>query len=176
MELRAGRSGVVQVAYQVVDVRSAALSHSATFGSGPFFVADHIPLQAAEHRGQPARFDHSSAYGQWGPVMVELVAIHGAQPEVLARETRLGEGRIHHLARFVDDLDAESDRLERFGYPQILLARTGSGQRFAFHDGRDLGHLLEIYEPTPALVGFYARIAAAADGWDGTDPVSPVGP
>lgn len=174
MELRNGRSGVVQVAYLVPDVKSAAVAHSAAFGSGPFFVADHIQLEAAEHRGHPARFDHSSAYGQWGRVMVEFVALHGAEPAGLARGVRLGGEGLHHLARFVADLDAEADWLERSGFAQVLLARTPSGQRFAFHDGGGLGHLLEIYQPTPGLMDFYARIAAAAEDWDGSDVIRPV--
>lgn len=174
MEPRDGRSGVVQVAYLTADVRSAALTHSAVFGSGPFFVADHIELEAVQHRGAPARFDHSSAYGQWGQVMVEFVALHAASPASLAQATGLGSEGIHHVARFVADLDGESIRLEEAGHPQVLLARTRSGQRFAFHAGGGLGHLLEIYEPTAGLTAFYARVAAAAEAWNGADPLRPM--
>lgn len=174
MELPGGRSGVVQVAYLVSDVRSAALRHSEAFGSGPFFVADHIPLQSVSHRGGPAVFDHSSAYGQWGPVMVEFVALHAARPASLASAAGVGDTGIHHVARFVADLDTEASRLVAAGYGQVLLARTASGLRFAFHDGGRLGHLLEIYEPAPGLTAFYDRVASAADGWDGSAPLRPM--
>lgn len=169
MELPGGRSGVVQVAYLTTDVRAAAVRHSETFGSGPFFVSEHIPLEAAWHRGEPAELDHSSAYGQWGSVMVELVCVHAATPASLGAAVKVGATGIHHLARFVENLDAEAERLEGSGMRQVLLARTSSGLRFAFHDGGDLGHLLEIYQPEPGLAAFYSRVAGAAEGWDGSD-------
>jgi hypothetical protein len=164
-------SGVVQVAYLVSDVRDAARRHHAMFGSGPFFVADHIPLGSVTHQGASATFDHSSAYGQWGAVMVELVAVHESTPASLARAVRTGGRGIHHVARFVEDLDAEGARLQSCGYPQVLLAETGSGLRFAFHDGDDLGHLLEIYEPRPRLTALYERVEAAARQWDGQEVI-----
>ena len=174
MEMRDGRSGVVQVAYLTDDVRSAALRHSAAFGSGPFFVADHIQLESVLHHGRPGEFDHSSSYGQWGQVMVEFVSLHAVAPASLARAVGFGRGGIHHVARFVTDLDAEAAGLERSGHHQVLMARTRSGQRFAFHDGGSLGHLLEIYEPTPGMTAFYARVAAAAEDWNGADPLRPM--
>ena len=78
-----------QIAYFGTDVRAAALRHSQTYGSGPFFVAEHIPLRRAVHRGVERTLDHSSAYGQWGGVMVEFVqqnnpgpsAFHDMYPE-----------------------------------------------------------------------------------------------
>jgi hypothetical protein len=171
MEAMEGRSGVVQVAYLVDDVRRAAAAHSATFGSGPYFVADHIPLASVEHRGESAAFDHSSAYGQWGAVMVEFVAVHACTPATLAGGVGFGGGGVHHVARFVDDLDTERRHLAAAGHEELMLATTGSGLRFCFFSGAGLGHLLEIYEPTAGLKGFYARVATAADHWDGTDPI-----
>ena len=53
-----------------------------------------------------------------------------------------------------------------------MTAETTSGLRYAFHDARDqLGHLLEVYEPSPGLLALYAMVAAAARGWQGNDPV-----
>ncbi len=174
------RSGVVQVAYLVDDVRAGALAHHSAFGSGPFFVADHIPLADVTHDRRPALFDHSSAYGQWGDVMVELVCIHSAEPSALNDAVSgpveggavvRGLGPLHHVARFVDDIDVEARELEGRGFPQVMVAATRSGQRFAFHDGGPLGHLLEIYRPTPGLLGFYGKVADAAAGWTGDDVV-----
>jgi hypothetical protein len=166
---------IVQVAYDVgdgSDVRTAAARHAARFGAGPFFVNEHIPLASVEHRGEPAVFDHSSAYGQSGGVMVELVRQHRVEPESLRLQLSQRGTGVHHVAYFVDDLDREADRLEELGYPQAMLAATASGRRFAFHDAvAELGHLLEIYELDDGLAGFYAMVADAAAGWDGRDPV-----
>jgi hypothetical protein len=170
IDLRLGR--IVQIAYDVDDVHEAAAHHASRFGTGPFFVHDHIPLASVFHRGQPGVFDHSSAYGQSGGVMVELVCQHEVAPASLREQLRQRGAGIHHMAYFVDDLDLEAARLDSLGYPQAMLASTASGRRFAFHDAvADLGHLLEIYELDEGLGGFYRKVAEAADGWDGRDPV-----
>jgi len=69
---------VRQLAYKVNDLEAAAQAHHRRFGSGPFFVLRHVALASSQHRGVERPFDHSSAYGQWGGVMVELVAQHNA--------------------------------------------------------------------------------------------------
>jgi hypothetical protein len=95
-----------QIAYFVRDVRAAALAHNATFGSGPFFIIDHIALARAEHRGSLVPHDHSSAYGQWGAVMIEFVQQHNAEPSAFHDMYPEGSGQygLHHAALFVDDL------------------------------------------------------------------------
>ena len=161
---------IVQVAYAVDDVEAAARQFARRIRAGPFFVRRHIELAVASHRGAPATFDHSSAYGQWGAVQVELVHVHVAEPAALA-DVVLSSG-VHHVAWFVADVEAEQSRLEALGWPEVLNAETAGGLRFAFHDARaELGHLVEIYEPAERLVGFYAAVAAAAAGWDGADPI-----
>lgn len=46
-----GSLPIRQVAFFVEDVRASARAHHAAYGSGPFFVADNIPLARAVHRG-----------------------------------------------------------------------------------------------------------------------------
>lgn len=63
-------------------------------------------------------------------------------------------------------------RLARLGWPAVLTACTAAGVRYAFHDARtDLGHLVEVYEPTERVRSLYARVALSSEGWDGRDPV-----
>ena len=102
IELRLGR--IVQIAYDVNDVHEAAARHAARFGSGPFFVNDHIPLASVTHDGEPGVFDHSSAYGQSGGVMVELVCQHQVEPASLQQQLSQRGTGIHHMAYFVEDL------------------------------------------------------------------------
>lgn len=162
----------VQIAYAVTDVRRAASWWADTFGAGPFFVIDHIELTAVHYRGAPATFDHSSAYGQWGPVMVELVCDHTIGPSPVADVVGIGGQGLHHMAYFVDDLAATQAELTTAGWPEALHALTPSGMAFAFHDATaDLGHMIELYEPVDALLAFYLRVADAAAGWDGQGPI-----
>jgi hypothetical protein len=162
---------IVQIAYGVADVRAAARSFAARVGAGPFFVRHHELPRSVEHRGEEAAFDHSTAYGQWGAVQVELVQVHHAAPASLAEIVQRTSG-IHHVATFVDSIDDEQRRLTELGWPAVLTAETASGLRYAFHDAREqLGHLLEVYEPSPGVVRLYDMVARAAQGWDGDDPV-----
>lgn len=163
---------VRQLAYKVNDLEAAAAAHHRAFGSGPFFVLRHVALASSVHRGVERPFDHSSAYGQWGSVMVELVVQHNAEPSALHEMFPHGSGTegLHHAALFVDDLEAAIARFEREGAPLAQLSVTAGGTAFAFVDTRaSLGHMLELYEPTEQLTGFYDFVAAAAEGWDGRD-------
>ncbi len=89
----------VQLAYATDDVTAAA-RRWVERGVGPFFVLEHIALNDVEIDGEPAVFDHSSAYAWWGSVMVELIHQHepGSDPVV-------GTSGIHHVASFVDDFE-----------------------------------------------------------------------
>ena len=163
---------VRQLAYKVNDLEAAAAAHHRQFGSGPFFVLRHIALASSQHRGMEQPFDHSSAYGQWGAVMVELVVQHNPDPSALHDMFPHGSGKegLHHAALFVEDLDAAIARFDAEGAPLAQLSVTQTGTAFAFVDTRaSLGHMLELYEPTPQLTGFYDFVAEAARGWDGTD-------
>ncbi len=162
---------IVQIAYAVEDVRAAARSFAARVGAGPFFVRHHDVPRHVDHRGAAAGFDHSSAYGQWGHVQIELVQVHSAEPASLADIVQRTSG-IHHVATFVASIDDERQRLIELGWPPVMTAETASGLRYAFHDAREqLGHLLEVYEPSAGVLTLYAMVTAAAQGWTGDDPV-----
>lgn len=163
-----------QVAYFVPDVREAALAHHHSFGSGPYFVADHIPLRRAVHRGVERELDHSSAYGQWGSVMVEFVQQNNPGPSAFHDMYPEGSGRtgIHHVALFVDDIDSELVRFNRAGRATALDAEMNDGFRFAMIDcAATLGHMVELYLPQPQLIGFYEHVAEAAKSFKGDDEV-----
>jgi len=174
----AGALPVRQLAYKVNDLEAAALAHHRQFGSGPFFVLRHVALSSSQHRGTEQPFDHSSAYGQWGSVMVELVVQHNPEPSALHDMFPHGSGRegLHHAALFVDDLGAAIARFAGDGAPLAQLSVTQTGTAFAFVDTRaSLGHMLELYEPSEALTGFYDFVAATAQGWDGREVIRELG-
>lgn len=173
-----GALAVRQLAYKVNDLEAAAVAHHRAFGSGPFFVLRHIALASSVHRGVARPFDHSSAYGQWGSVMVELVVQDNPDDSGLHEMFPYGSGRegLHHAALFVDDLDAAIARFEAQGAPLAQLMTTETGTTFAYVDARaHLGHMLELYEPTEQLTGFYDFVAAASQGWDGRDLIRELG-
>jgi hypothetical protein len=162
----------VQVAYHVPDPAAAAERCAREFGWGPFILLEHIELERSLYRGTPAPFDHSSAYGQAGDVMVELITQHDDAPSALRDLYASHETGIHHVACFVDDLAAELARLRECGYAVALDARTRTGVDFAMVDASaSLGHMLELYEPGEDLRRFYGYVRKCADGWTGDRPV-----
>ena len=164
-----GARSVVKICYVVEDARSAALEWVRRHGAGPFFHHAHYAVQPFDDPEMV--FDHSSAFGQWGEVMVELMQVHELRPDRV-RDAFLVRPGIHHVTWFAPNLAEESARLEALGWPVLLSPTTTSGTTFTYHDARkDLGHLVLLYERRESNAAHYARVRAAAEGWDGSDPI-----
>ena len=162
----------VQVAYAVPDVVAAADRWVQEFGAGPFFVRPHVELVDVIHRGRAATFDHTSAYGQWGTVMVELMCDHGTGPSVVRDMFDEDESGLHHLAHVVDDLDGAVAAMRSRGHQVAMTARTAGGVDFRFIDAvATHGHMFELYRPSERLLAFYEMVAESARDWDGSDPI-----
>jgi catechol 2,3-dioxygenase-like lactoylglutathione lyase family enzyme len=166
-----------QVAYLVGDVVHAAHEHSRLFGSGPYFVAEHIPLRKSLHRGREAPLDHTSAYGQWGELMIEFVQQNNRGPSAFRDLYPEGSGRtgLHHVALIVDDLARARREFADAGLGEAQYAEMSDGFAFVMIDDVERhGHMIELYEAAPALTGFYAMVKDAAAVFDGADPIRPI--
>lgn len=169
------RAPPVQLAYTVSDAAAAAASWAVDHGAGPFFLLPHIPLDTVVVHGQNSTFDHSSAYGWHGEVMIELVQQHCETPSIFNDRPH----GLHHVAHFVPDLALALAGHQQAGRPLAMQARTAPasatepGTAFAFVDARAThGHYLELYEPGERLANFYNMVRTASASWDGkTDPV-----
>ena len=162
----------MQIAYHVPDPEAAARRYAAEFGWGPFFLLPHIALAHSWYRGRPVPFDHSSAYGQAGELMIEFITQHGDEPSALRDLFGPAQSGLHHVASFVPDLAAAIAAFRSRGHEAALEARTATGVDFAMIDtSRDLGHMIELYEPVSQLTRFYDHVRKASRDWDGRDPV-----
>ena len=158
-----------QIAFFVPDAHAAALSHHTMHGSGPYLLAENIPLAEAIYRGKPGTLDHSSAYGQWGDVMVEFVQQNNPGPSAFHDIYPEGSGRFgpHHAAIFVDDADNAAQEWSDAGYPSVFRGTMEDGFAFHFVDTVPLtGMMTELYAGTDKLRGFYDHIAAIAGDFD----------
>jgi hypothetical protein len=155
--------------YVVEDLRAGVERFAADFGAGPFFVMEHIEFEEVTYRGEPAVYDHSSGFGQWGPILVELTQVHDARPAGL-RDALVTPGRgIGHVAWLADDLEQETARLRAAGLEPFHTGRTGPASAVWF-EGGPLGHPVEVLQRRDEILGFYAMVANAAAGWDGSEP------
>lgn len=159
---------IVQTAYYVADAEAAAHHWAQCLGAGPFFLLPNIELAEVTVWGQPSTFDHTSAYGWQGNLMVELVQQNCDTPSIYNNRP----WGLHHLAHFVEDLPAALQAYEQRGMPTAMHASTSTGTEFAFVDANERhGHYIELYEETQALRGFYQMVQEAAADWDGQQPL-----
>src|SRR5260370_39823606 len=103
------------VAYYVENVEVTARQHSKVFGSGPFFSPPEVS-GTIRLGGRDLHLNQSTAFGQSGSQMVELVQQNpGSDPLVRELFPWPPNDMIHHLSIFVDDLDRERARMCRAG-------------------------------------------------------------
>jgi hypothetical protein len=167
---------LIQLGYTVPSIEKAAVAWSELAGAGPFFRIGKGPLRLvdARHRGAPAEWSHSTSTGQCGRIMIELTEQHSAWPPSLAKSMGVGLYGLNHVAWLVDDMDAETQRLECIGVPLILTATAGP-QEFRYHDAvEQLGHRIEFYLAIPQVLETFAAVREAAHGWDGRDVLRPL--
>jgi len=111
--------------YVVENLHQDAPRFAAATGAGPFFAMEHIPFDEVTYRGEPAVYDHSSAFGAWGPILVELTQVHDAQPAGLRNSLIAPGGGVGHVAWLADSLEDEIARLEAAGLTPFHAGRTG---------------------------------------------------
>jgi catechol 2,3-dioxygenase-like lactoylglutathione lyase family enzyme len=160
------------IGYWVDDLESAQARWQQDLGVGPFQVIAHVPFDtfacafdgaAADpsERDLPGMvpFDHSAAFAAWGPVVVELDQVH-AIDERLAAAYGVAPGAVSHVSWMVQDLAAESARLERLGCRLISTARSGVIAVAWHHGGPLFPHPIEVHERNEVIAGMHDHLAA----------------
>ncbi len=163
---------VVQWAWHAPDIETAACDFAKELEAGPFFQLSHIALSSSLYRGSLTSFDHSSAYGQYGDLMIELIHQHDDVPSAIRDMYDAQSPGWHHAAVFVDDVKASLEDANGLGMACVLDAYTEDGVRFAMIDARKRYNLvIEFYEPVEKLIKFYGFIRKKAIGWSGEAPL-----
>ena len=160
--------------YVVDDLEAGVARFTAATAAGPFFAMEHLAFDEVTFDGSPALYDHSSAFGQWGPVLVELTVVHDAQPAGLRKALAVPGGGVGHVAWLADDLEAETARLQAAGLRAFHAGRAGPVSAVWFDGGPLLGHPVEVLQRCEEILGFYAMVRAAAQDWDGSHPLRPL--
>jgi catechol 2,3-dioxygenase-like lactoylglutathione lyase family enzyme len=159
------------VGYVVDDLRSGVERFAALTGAGPFWAMEHIEFDEVSFDGGPAIYDHSSAFGAWGSILVELSQVHEAEPAGLREAfTAPGTG-VGHVAWLADDLAAETDRLRQAGLRPFHTGRAGPASAVWFDGGAAFGHPVEVLQRREEILRFYAMVRRGAENWDRSDPL-----
>ena len=162
------------VGYWVDDLDEAIDRAVRTLGVGPFLQHPHVRFESftladGTQVTDPEYFDHSAAFASWGSVVLELGKVHTAHPDI-ASAYGIDRPGIGHVSWIVDDLDAETARLQEAGCALIHTASLDNGVHVAWHEGGPLfPHPIEVHLAGPPILGMARRLAALADDWDGSD-------
>lgn len=165
----------MQVALIVEDIESACRNWVRTTGIGPFLHVPHVVIDEYDYRGRMVSgLDFSVAIAQSGGVQIELVQQHCDSPSAYRDTIARGKGGFHHLAIYTGDYDGAYAGYVDRGFLPAVEGSFG-GFRFAYVDtSAAIGCMIELIEESPLQGDFFARIADAANGWDGvTDPIRP---
>jgi methylmalonyl-CoA/ethylmalonyl-CoA epimerase len=164
---------VMQYAF-VVDNLDEGMRHwTRTMGAGPFFVVRDFVGNELTYRGAPSSTRVSYAFGQSGPVQIQLISQDDPGPSIYRDMYAPGEGGLHHVCALVplDEWDAQIKRFTQAGY-ECASTLTTTVPAVYFDCREDLGHFVELYGRTERTEGFFAMVAQTHVNWDGyTDPV-----
>jgi catechol 2,3-dioxygenase-like lactoylglutathione lyase family enzyme len=166
------------VGYWVDDLDSALTRWNTDLGVGPFQVIEHVPFEefvliVDGRRYDDVVFDHSAAFGAWGPVIVELGQVHAIDDRLAAAygvnpaaygmnpaANGANPGAVSHVSWVVPDLEQESARLARLGCRLINTARSGPISVAWHHGGPLFPHPIELHQHNDVIAGMHDRLVA----------------
>jgi hypothetical protein len=151
------KRGFHHIAYWVDDLDVAMEQATELLGVGPFRVIEHVDLGDFRFQGTPAVLDHSAAFAQWGPIMLELSQVHDAQPAALRDALGVAPGAVSHTSWWTNDLEGETEHLELNGCALITTSVGGAVANW-FTGGPLFAHPIEIHQPTAGVKGMWASL------------------
>ena len=164
---------IMQNGYVVRDLDAAMAHWTGVLGVGPFFVTPRVPFAELTYRGAPSGAEIAVAVAFSGELQIELVRQTNDAASVYRDHLAAhGEG-LHHVGILSERFDQDMAHAEAAGIGVAQAGRTASGLRFAYLD-TERGHsgsMIELIECTPGMRRFLDRLKAAAQDWDGSDPV-----
>ncbi|EFC83946.1 VOC family protein [Parafrankia sp. EUN1f] len=167
--------GVVRQNGYVVRDLDATIAAWLSLGIGPWYVLRERP-QVGLYRGQECEVTVSVAFANSGDLQLELIAQHGDEPSIYTEFLESGREGYHQLAFWAPDFDATMSAVTAAGLPVVWSGGGDGGTRFAYVEPpAGPATIIEIMELNPATEGMAGLVRAAAENWDGSDPVRSIG-
>jgi hypothetical protein len=162
-----------QVAYVVADIHAALKFFVETAGIGPWFLADKVTLSNCQSRGRTCDIELSIALANSGGLQFELVQQLNDTPSIyrdwLARHPR--QMLVQHFSSWTDRYDEVHASATARGFEPVLEGRSIYGPYVYFAHPGAPDFVYEVTEFTRPRRFMFDAIAAAAQNWDGRDPV-----
>ncbi|MEO0981285.1 MAG: VOC family protein [Pseudomonadota bacterium] len=174
-ELIASIGPVMQLAFVPRDFDAAVTHWTEMMGVGPFFWIENAGLQNATFNGAPSEAEFGLALAYWGDVQIELIKQHNDAPSIYNTQPWAGAGGMHHVCLLTDDIEDARAKALASGAELVTTADLpGGGAVFYAATGGAEG-LVEVLQPAPGGLEFFAMMKQAAADWDGADRLRPVG-
>ena len=164
-------------AYVVDDIEATVTRLVDRLGAGPFVLIEHVPLENVRSRGEPAELVHHSAFGCYDGGAIELMHTLSVAPERVEKGFSGSRPRLHHVGYVVPASEVAEVRrsLDQRGLTEYLSSQLGEVETTLHDASATLGHDIEIHVENAGLRDFFAMVKAAAEGWDGSRPLRPIG-
>jgi hypothetical protein len=163
----------MQMCWVVPDLHTAIETWSRTAGVGPFFWFDGVGCIDGHYRGVAAEFpDVTAAIAYAGDLQIELVCQDNDQPGVFRDVFERGQSGLHHMALVCTYYEFERDAYIAGGAELAFEGRIGNSRTCWVDTTPTLGFMVELLEPSPAREKGFAAMRAAAESWDGADPIT----
>jgi len=155
----------------VVEDLNEALESWVTLGVGPWYVI-RGQQQRALYRGVPCEVTLSIAFANSGDMQIEVIQQENDAPSIYTEFlSEAGEG-FNQFAYWATDFDSTVQSVKDAGWPVVWSGGEGDGVRYAYAaPPRGPAAIIEIMELNEATTGLAEFVRAAADGWDGSDPI-----
>jgi hypothetical protein len=163
-----------QAGYVVNDIEHAMDYWSRELGIGPWFYNPKVPIVNYRYRGKAHEPHNSVALANSGPLQMELIQTRNDAPSMYRDFLKAGHTGLQHVAYWTENYDTDLARLEAQGFKAVMSGEVGARGRFVYFDTEyHPGTVIELSEVAGPKGKMFDLIRAAAEGWDGSDPVRP---
>lgn len=158
-----------QTAFVVADIEATAREWAEVHGVGPWFLYQ-VDIADTDYRGSKVPMRARMGLAQTGGQQIELIQPDPDVPSIYREFAEAGGTGVHHVC-YWGDVDRLEAHFARGGADLVQQGLTGNGSRFVYMTGSCGVPYVEFVDPQGPMKTFFDSIAAAADGWDGIDPV-----
>ena len=165
----------MQLAWVVPSLEEAIANWVRTAGAGPFFVFEELHFDDSIYRGRAEDVQACrAAIGQHGDMQIELIQPLADEPGLWTDFVPFGRSGFHHTGLYCTDYDGERAAALKGG--TMAFEGLMMGARTCYIDTtQTLGFLTELVTANPVAEMVFGQIRAAAEGWDGSDPIRRLG-
>lgn len=161
-----------QNGYVVRDLEKALSFWIGTLGVGPWFVIEKARVPDFHYRGEPSGAQTTLGIAQWGPIQIELIQPLDDEPSMYRDFLAAGAEGLQHVACWSDDFDGSLAAAERAGFQVCQGGSFAPDARYVYFETEGhRGTVIELAETAGTMGPFFAAVARAAEGWDGSDPI-----